>query len=48
MGLSRDDGGNPVTEEQRLLVENLLDQTALALTRARDVDLPPRKSAAAR
>jgi two-component system sensor histidine kinase KdpD len=48
MGLSRDDGGNPVTEEQRLLVENLLDQTALALTRARDVDLPPRKRAAAR
>jgi two-component system sensor histidine kinase KdpD len=46
MGLSRDDGGNPVTEEQRLLLESLLDQTALALTRARDVDLPPRNLAA--
>lgn len=48
MGLSRDDGGNPVSEEQRLLLESLLDQTALALTRARDVDLPPRKRAGAR
>ncbi len=48
MGLSRDDGSNPVNEEQQLLVENLLDQTALALTRARDVDLPPRKRAGAR
>ncbi len=48
MGLSRDDGINPVSDEQQLLVENLLDQTALALTRARDVDLPPRKRAAAR
>lgn len=48
MGLSRDDGSNPVTNEQQLLVENLLDQTALALTRARDVDLPPRKRAAVR
>lgn len=34
MGLSRDDGLNPVTEEQRLLLESLLDQTALALVRA--------------
>jgi two-component system sensor histidine kinase KdpD len=48
MGLSRDDGGNPVTEEQRLLLESLLDQTALALARARDVDLPPRNLAAVR
>ena len=48
MGLSRDDGGNPVSEEQRLLLESLLDQTALALTRARDVDLPPRNLAAVR
>ena len=48
MGLSRDDGGNPVSEEQRLLLESLLDQTALALTRARDVDLPHRKRAAVR
>jgi two-component system, OmpR family, sensor histidine kinase KdpD len=48
MGLSRDDSGNPVSEEQRLLLESLLDQTALALTRARDVDLPPRKRAAVR
>lgn len=48
MGLSRDDGGNPVREDQRLLLESLLDQTALALTRARDVDLPPRKRAAVR
>jgi two-component system sensor histidine kinase KdpD len=43
MGLSRDDGSKPVSEEQRPLLESLLDQTALALTRARDVDLPPRK-----
>ena len=48
MGLSRDDGGNPVSEEQHPLLESLLDQTALALTRARDVDLPPRKTAAVR
>ncbi len=48
VGLSRDDGSNPVKDEQQLLVENLLDQTALALTRARDVDLPPRKRAAVR
>ncbi len=48
MGLSRDDGSNPVIEDQRPLLESLLDQTALALTRARDVDLPPRKRAALR
>ena len=48
MGLSRDDGGNPVTEEQRLLLESLLDQTALALTRERDADLPPSDLAAVR
>lgn len=42
-GLSRDDGSTPVSEEARPLLESLLDQTALALTRARDVDLPPRK-----
>lgn len=45
MGFSRDDGGNPVREEQRLLLESLLDQTALALARVRDADLPPRNLA---
>ena len=35
LGLSRDDGLNPVGEEQQLLLDSLLDQTALALTRAR-------------
>ena len=35
LGLSRDDGLNPVSEEQQLLLDSLLDQTALALTRAR-------------
>jgi two-component system, OmpR family, sensor histidine kinase KdpD len=35
VGLSRDDGQRPVSEEQELLLESLLDQTALALTRAR-------------
>lgn len=35
LGLSRDDGLNPVSEEQHLLLDSLLDQTALALARAR-------------
>ena len=35
VGLSRDDGQRPVSEEQELLLESLLDQVALALTRAR-------------
>lgn len=48
MGLSRDDGSNPVSDEHRLLLESLLDQTALALTRARDLDLPPRNLAVVR
>lgn len=48
MGLSRDDGLNPVSEEQEQLLESLLDQTALALTRARGSDLPPRSLAAVR
>ena len=36
LGLSRDDGSKPIAEEQEPLLESLLDQTALALTRARD------------
>ena len=36
LGLSRDDGSKPVSEEQEPLLESLLDQTALALTRARE------------
>jgi two-component system, OmpR family, sensor histidine kinase KdpD len=48
MGLSRDDGLKPVSNEQLPLLESLLDQTALALTRARDSGLPPRNLAAVR
>jgi two-component system, OmpR family, sensor histidine kinase KdpD len=48
LGLSRDDGSKPVTEEQEPLLESLLDQTALAMTRARESHLPPAKRAAAR
>ena len=48
MGLSRDDLVNPVNEEQRPLLESLLDQTALALTRARGSKLPPRNLTAVR
>ena len=48
MGLSRDDGVISVPEEQRPLLESLLDQTALALTRARGSKLPPRSLAAVR
>lgn len=48
LGLSRDDGSKPVSEEQEPLLESLLDQTALALTRARESELPPRKAAEAR
>jgi len=48
LGLSRDDGSKPVREEQEPLLESLLDQTALALTRARESDLPPRRRAAHR
>jgi two-component system sensor histidine kinase KdpD len=44
LGLSRDDGSRPVSEEQEPLLESLLDQTALALTRARGSEGPrPRK-----
>jgi len=46
LGLSRDDGSRPITEEQEPLLVSLLDQTALALTRARDSE-PPRRMAAA-
>lgn len=46
MGLARDDGSKPIEEEQVPLLGSLLDQTALALTRARDCE-PPRRSAAA-
>jgi K+-sensing histidine kinase KdpD/DNA-binding winged helix-turn-helix (wHTH) protein len=35
VGLSRDDGMPPVATDQMVLLENLLDQTALALARAR-------------
>lgn len=35
VGLAREDGMPPVTENQRALLENLLDQVALALERAR-------------
>lgn len=48
MGLSRDDGFIAVSDEQRPLLESLLDQTALALTRARGAKLPPRNLAAVR
>jgi two-component system sensor histidine kinase KdpD len=46
LGLARDDGSKPISEEQEPLLESLLDQTALALTRARDSE-PPRRIAAA-
>jgi two-component system sensor histidine kinase KdpD len=48
MGLSRDDGSIAVPPEHGLLLESLLDQTALALTRARGSELPPRSLAAVR
>jgi K+-sensing histidine kinase KdpD len=48
LGLARDDGLKPVGSAQRLLLESLLDQTALALTRARETDLVPRNPAAVR
>ena len=35
IGLARDDGQSPVPEDQRPLLDNLLDQMALALERAR-------------
>jgi two-component system, OmpR family, sensor histidine kinase KdpD len=35
MGLARDDGGLPVQADKRLLLDNLLDQVALALERGR-------------
>ncbi len=46
IGLSRDDGFIAVPDEQRPLLESLLDQTALALTRASGSKLPPRNLAA--
>lgn len=46
LGLSRDDGFIAVGDEQRPLLESLLDQTALALTRAGESKLPPRNLAA--
>lgn len=48
MGLSRDDGLNPVSDERRLLLDSLLDQTALALARARGPSTPVRKTAGVR
>lgn len=48
MGLSRDDGRPVVPDEQRLLLESLLDQTALALARARNSAEPRRKKATVR
>ena len=47
MGLSRDNGLNPVTDEQSLLLESLLDQTALALAHAGERAEPPRRTASA-
>jgi two-component system sensor histidine kinase KdpD len=44
LGLSRDDGLKPVAEEQEPLLESLLDQTALAMTRAKGSESPrPRR-----
>jgi two-component system, OmpR family, sensor histidine kinase KdpD len=43
MGLSRDDGLAPVNEAQLLLLDSLLDQTALGLARAREAMRPDRK-----
>lgn len=48
MGLSRDDGFIAVPDEQRPLLESLLDQTALAITRERGSKLPPRNLATVR
>ena len=48
LGLSRDDGSRPISEEQQPLLESLLDQTALAMTRARESNVPPRETALAR
>jgi len=48
MGLSRDDGLNPVSDAQILLLESLLDQTALALARARGPAIPAQGAAAIR
>lgn len=48
LGLSRDDGSKPVTEEQEPLLESLLDQTALAIAREREPDVPPHNLAAVR
>lgn len=48
LGLSRDDGSIAVPAQHELLLESLLDQTALALTRARGSELPPRSLAAVR
>jgi two-component system sensor histidine kinase KdpD len=48
MGLSRDDGLVAVPDEQTMLLQSLLDQTALALMRARGAHLPPADSAAVR
>lgn len=48
LGLSRDDGAKPIAEEQEPLIESLLDQTALALTRARESELPPANAARVR
>ncbi|GAC1650609.1 MAG: hypothetical protein NVS9B15_10280 [Acidobacteriaceae bacterium] len=46
MGLSRDDGRDPLFEGKQLLLGSLLDQTALAVSRVRGSDLPPRNVAA--
>lgn len=47
IGLARDDGAPPLGAEQRPLLQNLLDQVALALVRAR-VDAEAREFAATR
>jgi len=46
LGLSRDDGTKPISEEQAPLLESLLDQTALALTRARGPGMSPPQTTA--
>src|SRR6185437_668052 len=48
LGLARNDGSKPILEGQEPLLEALVDQTALALTRARDSEPPSRRTAAAR
>lgn len=48
LGVARDDGSKPISEDQEPLLESLLDQTALALTRERGSEPPPRRIAAAR